>query len=734
MTLFSLTVFFSAFLLFLVQPVIAKVLLPWFGGGASVWAVCLVFFQTALFLGYLYAHWSVRSLRPARQAQVHSGLIGASLLALFFLNHRWTFYDAGDPAFRILALLVLMVGLPYFTLSATGPLLQAWLALRGGSEAGGTAGIGGGVSPYRLYALSNAGSLLSLLGYPFLVEPYLTLRQQLGAWTVFYILFGILCAAVAARVRALPQPPLTAQAPGVQEKTEEPGYRQLLLWMALAACPSVLLLAITNHLTQNVAAIPFLWLLPLSLYLLSFIFCFGPGEWSWSKSFLPLPAMTIAAMAVALVAVSADPELKLLIPLFSAGLFVACLMCHGELARLKPHPEHLTAFYLMISLGGAAGSVFVGLIAPRLFSGFYELQFGIGAYALLAAGFVLYQKRYPIPGPYRVPLLLGLDVIAVTALMHTGGGVTSGIGGLLVVFVGAAALTLPGRHAFLAAALATLAVLGEQMLAFSQQLIDANDFIAAGMLGAVIFAIAAAAFPLARRLEESEALAHQRGMDLANLAQLNEYIIQNLRESIVVVDAANNLRLMNQPAAEQLGCSMRINGQPLRRVSPELSRLLEAWRGGRDAQAQQLPSFLSADGSTQINTYIAPLEGRSDGPVLVFLEDAGLLAEKVQQSKLAALGRLTASIAHEVRNPVGAMSHAGQLLEESTTSCSSRAARPPSRSCSRCAAGPAASSRNSPPPWSCSKARWPLRRARTWKCAWTRATCTRSSGTCARTR
>lgn len=285
-------------------------------------------------------------------------------------------------------------------------------------------------------------------------------------------------------------------------------------------------------------------------------------------------------------------------------------------------------------------------------------------YALLALGILVYQRRRPIAGPLRVPALLSLDIAAIVMLMHTGAGIRSGIGGLLVVFVGAAALTLPGRHAFLAAAIATMAVLLEQALAFSQRLAPVNDFIAAGMLGAVIFAIAAAAFPLARRLEESEALAHQRGIDLANMAQLNEYIIRNLRESIIVVDAANNVRLMNQTAAEQLGVRSQANGQPLRRVSPELARLLDDWRRGEDSR-RQLPTFVSADGSTQINSYLAPLEGREDGPVLIFLEDAGLLAEKVQQSKLAALGRLTASIAHEVRNPVGAMSHAGQLLEES---------------------------------------------------------------------
>lgn len=404
MTLLSLTVFLSALLLFLVQPVIAKVLLPWFGGGASVWAVCLVFFQSALFLGYLYSHWSVSRLRPARQAQVHGGLIGASLLALFFLNYRWTFQDAGDPAFRILTLLVLMVGLPYFTLSATGPLLQAWLALRGQSDDAEKAGKAPAVRPYRLYALSNAGSLLALLGYPFLIEPYLTLRQQLAVWTVCYLGFGISCAVVAARVRALPQTALPAASPGSPENTGEPSYRQKLLWLALAACPSVLLLSITNHLTQNVAAIPFLWLLPLSLYLLSFIICFGPGDWTWSKSFLPLPALTIAAMAAALIVLSTDPELKLLIPLFSAGLFTACLMCHGELARLKPPARHLTSFYLMISLGGAAGSVFVGLLAPRLFSGFYELQVGIGAYALLAWA-VFYRDESRPAGQYSSSLM-----------------------------------------------------------------------------------------------------------------------------------------------------------------------------------------------------------------------------------------------------------------------------------------------------------------------------------------
>lgn len=287
-------------------------------------------------------------------------------------------------------------------------------------------------------------------------------------------------------------------------------------------------------------------------------------------------------------------------------------------------------------------------------------------WGVLAIGILLYQARHPNADHHRVLALLVLDITATTLLVYSGGGIVHGTGGLLVVFVGAAALTIPGRYAFFAASLATLAVLGEQMLAYSQNQATAGDFLGAGILGAVIFAITAAAFPLARRLEESEALAHQRGVDLANLAQLNEYIVQNLRESIVVVDATNHVRLINEPATVQLCGPGRVTGLPLSSISSDLARLLDDWRHGGSSQTQ-LPGFRSADGSTQINSYIAPIEGRQDGPVLIFLEDAGLLAERVQQSKLAALGRLTASIAHEIRNPVGAISHAGQLLEEATT-------------------------------------------------------------------
>jgi two-component system sensor histidine kinase PilS (NtrC family) len=267
---------------------------------------------------------------------------------------------------------------------------------------------------------------------------------------------------------------------------------------------------------------------------------------------------------------------------------------------------------------------------------------------------LVWQWRQPVIVPRLVLVELLVDVLAISLLMYASSGVRSGIGGLLVVFVGAASLSLQGRQAFFGSAIAALAVLAEQSLRVLEHGAPSGDFVAAGVLGAIIFMIASAAYALAR----------QRGIDLANLAQLNDYIIQNLRESIVVVDAANRVRLINQSAAEHTGIRTREPGQDLARLAPHLHRMLSDWRKQGNPLLQP-PSFLSADGSTRINAYLAPLGGGEDGPVLMFLEDAGLLSQKVQQTKLAALGRLSASIAHEIRNPVGALSHASQLLEES---------------------------------------------------------------------
>lgn len=367
MPLYALTILLSAFLLFQVQPVIAKIILPWFGGSAAVWTTCLLFFQVVLLGGYLYAHFLFRYCSRRRQALIHIGLLAASALVLPAIpGAEWKPSGAEDPTARILLLLAATVGLPYFMLSATGPLVQGWYSRR-------FEGV-----PYRLYALSNAGSMFALLSYPVLFEPVLATRQQALIWSAGYAAFVLFCGATALVSRAAPEKAL----PEAKEAAA-PGAGRYFFWIALPASASVLLLAITNHLSQNVAAIPFLWVLPLSLYLLSFILCFDRPGWYRRGLFLRLFAVAVGSMAYCLSEEFENASIKVLIPLFAAGLFLCSMVCHGELARLKPHPRYLTSFYVMISLGGALGGVLVGVAAPRLFDGYYEMQAGLALCALL---------------------------------------------------------------------------------------------------------------------------------------------------------------------------------------------------------------------------------------------------------------------------------------------------------------------------------------------------------------
>ncbi len=428
--LYALTIFLSAFLLFQVQPIIARIILPWFGGSASVWTVCLLFFQLVLLLGYLYAHGSIRYLPPLWQRRVHIVLLVVSVLTLHMIPAQSLRPHGGDePTVHILLLLLLTIGLPYFLLSTTSPLLQAWYDAHIRSEAASSStGADNALDaraqsfPYRLYALSNAGSLLALLSYPILIEPRLLLRQQAFTWQAVYVGFVALCVLVALRMRNdLPPAALETQRHrGEEEEQEEeirgrlPRYLMYPLWIVLAFCSSTLLLGISNHLSQNVAAIPFLWVLPLSLYLLSFIWCFGPREWQWRRAFLPLPLALIAAMAYALGDDYQNLTIKLLIPLFSAGLFVCCMLCHGELARLKPPTRELTSFYLMISIGGALGGIFVGLLAPRWFTSELELPLGLGLCALIAL-FTLYREPQQ---PWWEPSWLILAALTVGLLYY----------------------------------------------------------------------------------------------------------------------------------------------------------------------------------------------------------------------------------------------------------------------------------------------------------------------------
>jgi SAM-dependent methyltransferase len=371
MFLYALTILIGAFLLFQVQPVIAKIILPWFGGSAAVWTTCLLFFQLVLLLGYLYSHALVRYLKPRAQTIVHGALLLASALALpIYPSMAWKPAAPNDPIFRILGLLAVTVGLPYFVLSTTGPLLQAWYARRRQ-----------GAMPYRLYALSNLGSMFALLSYPVLFEPVLATHQQAMIWSIAYGAFILLCGFTAFRSGAAPSVEPEAETGGA----ERPAPGLYALWLLLPACASALLLAVTSQLTQNVAAIPLLWVLPLSVYLLSFILCFESAGWYRRTPFLALLAVALACMAYATLGEDAGVlPIVAGIPLFLLGLFACCMVCHGELARLKPHPRYLTHFYLAISAGGAAGGLFVGLAAPLLFNAYYELPIGLVAAAALA--------------------------------------------------------------------------------------------------------------------------------------------------------------------------------------------------------------------------------------------------------------------------------------------------------------------------------------------------------------
>jgi hypothetical protein len=354
--LYALCISLSAFLLFQVQPLVAKEILPWFGGSAGVWTTCMLFFQLLLLAGYGYAHWLSRSHRRF----VHAGLLLVSVLMFRIIPFdRWRPTDGEYPVLRILALLTATVGVPYFALAATSPLLQSWY---GRQHPRGL--------PYRFFALSNLASMLALLSYPILIEPYLRLHTQAWSWSVAFLFFVAMnyCLFRKSGIPTSDQAALLA--PGADPL---PGGSQLSLWVLLAACPAALLLAVTNHITQNIAAIPLLWVLPLGAYLLSFILTFAGPRWYPRPLLLGLAAAVLAGMAYAADEGSEVTSIGVLLPGFIGGLFVCCMVCHGELARSKPPAARLTLFYLTVAFGGAMGGVFVAVLAPAVFPALIEL-------------------------------------------------------------------------------------------------------------------------------------------------------------------------------------------------------------------------------------------------------------------------------------------------------------------------------------------------------------------------
>ena len=374
MLLFALTISLSAFLLFEVQPVIAKMILPWFGGSSAVWSTCMLFFQLVLLLGYLYAH-LLHRLAPRRQAVVQIGLLAAAGLTLPIIpNTGWKHASSAHPSLAILELLALTVGIPYFLLASTSPLLQSWYARTHKSG-----------MPYRLFALSNAASMLALLTYPFLIEPNLPSHIQAILWSAAFVCYAVLCGVTAWRSSAENPFVVSDATAGETAATTSPPWSSRLLWLGLSASASILLLAVTTHLTQDVAAIPFLWILPLVVYLLSFIICFESPRLYHRGLFVPLLVAALSFMAYRLWPGHAKADLRLVIGLLSGALFVCCMVCHGELVRLKPHPRYLTGFYVIVSIGGAFGGLFVGLFAPNVFHAYYEFPIGLALCALIAS-------------------------------------------------------------------------------------------------------------------------------------------------------------------------------------------------------------------------------------------------------------------------------------------------------------------------------------------------------------
>ena len=413
--LFAINIFLSAFLLFQVELMMGKFVLPRYGGGPSVWSTALLVFQVLLLCGYAYAAFVSAKFPPNRQAKAHLGLIGAcALLALLqawfwqiplFPRVSWLSGGSAYPVPQITALLLLGVGLPCILLSANSPLCQNWF--RSSSQA----------SAYRLYAVSNLGSLLGLISYPFFVERKFTLTAQAWVWSVLFALV-LICSAICSflRMRELvgtkPEP-----ARKTRKKVSAPAHEPRLWWLVLSGCSCTMLLATTNMICQQVAPVPLLWVLPLSLYLLSFIICFDHPRW-YRREIFPLLYVVLGYMA--LVAVPYYDRIRTfqVVLILCSSFFAVCMICHGELARSRPPAEHLTSYYLNIATGGALGSAFVALLAPLIFERFWEFQVGLLGCGILLAMAVLRdrqswvrRKRYGVAIVASVAILLGIGAL-----------------------------------------------------------------------------------------------------------------------------------------------------------------------------------------------------------------------------------------------------------------------------------------------------------------------------------
>ena len=366
---FQLTIAIGAFLLFLVQPMAARFVLPWFGGSPSVWSTCLLFFQAVLLGGYVYAHLT-RRLGPARQARVHLVLLAMALLTLPIVpSPAWKPADPSHPAARILLLLTVTVGLPYVLLAATAPMVQDWFARLSAHEGDESSGRGRAV--YWLYALSNLGSLLGLLAYPVAIERLLSIRGQSWFWSAGFIVFCAVCAWSAVYVMRMPAARDVDAVPDVAESSLV-RTGDWPMWILLSATGTGLLLAITNELCQNVAVVPLLWIVPLTLYLLTFIISFSG---LYRRSIFMWPLLGALGGVGWLLQQTATMPFNVQVAALLSALFFGCMVCHGELVSIRPPARRLTAFYLAIAAGGSLGGIAVALVAPMVLSRLWEFPF-----------------------------------------------------------------------------------------------------------------------------------------------------------------------------------------------------------------------------------------------------------------------------------------------------------------------------------------------------------------------
>ena len=408
--LFALTIFVSAFLLFQVQPIMGKYILPWYGGSPGVWTTCMLVFQVLLFGGYAYAHLLNRFFTLRVQIALHCSLLLLATLTLPIApSNAWKPIGDESPTWMIMLLLACKVGAPYFLLSSTGPLLQSWLGQSKILE-----------QPYRLYSLSNVGSMLALLSFPFLIEPAFSSSQQSMLWSVAFGGFALACSLSGVVLfRSNKATPSQNENPNAQSAlVQETTWPTVGAWFALSMLPSVMLLATTNQVCLDTGVIPFLWVIPLAIYLLTFILTFDSDRWYSRRPCIMLAAISFLAL-FALKLIEYRTPLTVDLALYFGGLFFSCMVCHGELVRLKPHPRKLTSFYLTLSAGGASGGLFVGLLAPLLFQQYFEWQLGLFACVLVFLETYLQSNHFwknRVPAWSKLTMAIALPCIAIVWL------------------------------------------------------------------------------------------------------------------------------------------------------------------------------------------------------------------------------------------------------------------------------------------------------------------------------